>query len=493
MRAPSSIVRQRKRGACLRLACVVALTLALPAAAWAAGGGPAVAVKPAKREAVNGESASQAPPPGFVSLSEIETSWQRVAPKDRIAIIEQLLRMQEVDAAERLIQRLDGTSEEDKLQRQFYGGMIAKLRGRNGEAITVFRGLLADHPGFERVRVELAHTLYVAEQDEAARHHFEQLLGANAANPDVAAMARGFISAIDSRRLWDFSTWVSFAPSTNFNQGTDSRTISLNGLDFSLADRNVKKSGIGVVLGAQGSYRQPITDRLDAIASVGANFKRYRDGEFNDGIVHGSFGPRFRFGSGHIGVYATADRRWLGDETFSHSTGGLVSSLLQVSPRDLVFTDLSCSRRRFADQWSGMDLTAQDGPACIAATRLEHHIDTSTFINLLASAGRERAGLDNLNNKSWSLGAGVSRDLPLGVTVYVQGQLTKRSFEGVAATIDTARRDHRYDVTVNLTKRDLEMFGLAPMVTYNYTLNDSNVSYQAFDAHGVSLTMTKRF
>jgi tetratricopeptide (TPR) repeat protein len=490
MCASTSIVGKRRRNARVRSASV--LVLALAAATWA-GNDAAIAEKPARQVAQAAESASQAAPPGFVPLTEIEANWQGVAHKDRIVIIEQLLRMQEVDAAERLIQRLDGTGEEEKLLRQFYLGMVAKLRGRNGEAIAVFRGLLADNPQFERVRLELAHTLYTAEQDEAARHHFEQLLGANAANPDLSAMARGYISAIDSRRLWDFSTWVSFAPSTNFNQGTDSRSISLNGLDFALADRNVKKSGIGVVLGAQGSYRLPITSRLDAIASVGANFKRYRDGEFNDGFLNGTFGPRFRFDGGHIGIYGTADRRWLGDDLFSRSAGGLISSLVQVSPQDLVFTDLSCSRRRFADLWSGMNLTVQDGPACIAATRLEHHFDTSTFVNLLASVGRERAGLENLNNKSYSLGLGVNRELPLGVTVYVQGQLTKRSYEGVAATIDEARRDHRYDVTVNLTKRDLDLFGLAPMVTYNYTLNDSNVSYQAFDAHGISLTMTKRF
>jgi Surface lipoprotein assembly modifier len=49
------------------------------------------------------------------------------------------------------------------------------------------------------------------------------------------------------------------------------------------------------------------------------------------------------------------------------------------------------------------------------------------------------------------------------------------------------------ELSLNVTKRDLELFGLAPMVQYTYTINDSNVGFYQYDAHGVSLTLTKQF
>ena len=44
-----------------------------------------------------------------------------------------------------------------------------------------------------------------------------------------------------------------------------------------------------------------------------------------------------------------------------------------------------------------------------------------------------------------------------------------------------------------ITKRDWKIFDLAPSLQYTYTHQDSNVDFTAFDAHGVSFTLTKKF
>jgi Surface lipoprotein assembly modifier len=117
----------------------------------------------------------------------------------------------------------------------------------------------------------------------------------------------------------------------------------------------------------------------------------------------------------------------------------------------------------------------------------------TSYVRLLAGVSRERAATEHLSSQSWNAGAGVHRELPWGISLYVQGLYSQRDHDGIFPGTFDARRDKRLDLSANLTKRDIEIFGLAPMVQYTYTKNDSNVGFYQYDAHGVSLTLTKRF
>lgn len=429
----------------------------------------------------------------LLTVDEVAANWAKLTPKQQFVALEQLLRAGQFEQAEALLAQSHYASETDKLMAQFYTALVRKQQGRGEEAAAILRELLAAHPEFDRVRLELADTLFAIEQDESARHNFELILGSAGTNPDLARTVRAYIDAIDSRRLWDLSVYTSLVPSSNFNQGADTRVVQVNGLPFALADRNVRKSGIGLAFGAQGSARVPLGDRLDLIASAGINGRRYTQGAFNDALVNGAFGPRYRFEWGSVGVYATAEHHWYGGEDFHGGAGGLVSAIVRLSTTDIVFSDLSCSERRFNTHWSGNDLSGQDGLACGINTRLEHHLDAATFANVIANVKREQTKLDFFTDTSWSAGAGLYRELALGISAYAQAVYTRASFEGVFPTLDRGRRDDRLEATLNLTKRDLVLFGLAPTLALSYTLNDSNVAFQRFDSYGLNLTLTKRF
>jgi outer membrane protein len=379
-----------------------------------------------------------------------------------------------------------------KLKR-FYLGMIAKARGQVPEAARIFRELLAEDPQFARVRLELAHALYANKEDEAARHHFELVLGGSAADPDLSRVVKGYLQAITSRRTWEFSSYFSFAPSTNFNQGSANKTVALNGLDFTLAEANQKKSGIGINAGFQGGYQLPIAEHWDVLITGGLHGKRYSAEAFNDTLANASIGPRFRFDTGQIGLYGTIEKRWLADAELSLAYGGIVTGSLRLGVQDQIHGDVGCQIRTNDKDWQHNDLSYQDGHACFGSLRYEHAFDTATFMRVLNAYGQERTQVAHLDNDYWSAGLGVHRELPWGLSVYAQGLYTERDYEGVFPGITEARHDQRVDLSLNVTKRDLEIFGLAPMVQYTYTLNTSNVGFYDYDAHGVSVTLTKRF
>jgi hypothetical protein len=425
-----------------------------------------------------------------LSIEEVERIWPRLSAEQKFVVVEQLLKGGQFDTADSLLASPHFPAGV-QATRQFYVAMVRKAKGRHAEAADIFRGILTDHPQYDRVRLELAHTLYQLQEDESARHHFELVLGGSGTHPGLANTVKSYINAIDGRRRWDFSTYVSIAPSTNLNQGSDNRVIYLNGLPFVLD--NAKESGVGIVTGFQGSYRQPVTDDIDLIASAGAHTKRYPESDYNDLLASVSFGPRYRYGLGHVGLYGLLSQRWYADEDYSTAWGLLLSGSARIGLADIVFADLTCSERRFQDDWQDSDLTYQDGHVCGASGRYEHHFGTATYLRVLGGGGQERTGLPHLDNDSWFVGAGVYRELPWGVSVYLQGLYTQRAYDGVYPTATVARLDDRYDASINLTKRDWVLWGFAPMLQYTFTMNESNISFQEFDAHGANLTFTKRY
>ncbi len=235
--------------------------------------------------------------------------WPRLDARQRAIVLDKLISNARYDDAERLIAKTEAVDAEDRQFLRFYTGMVLKGQGRHAEAVAIFREILAARPDYGRVRLELAHTLYMSQEDEAARHHFELVLGGSASNATLANTVNSYIAAIDSRRRWDFSTYVSIAPSTNLNQGGESKIVYIDGLPFELDAANRKTSGVGVSAGFQGSYRQPVSDRLDVIVSGGAHGKRYNEDDFNDALVNLSVGPRYRYDWGFVGLYATGGMR----------------------------------------------------------------------------------------------------------------------------------------------------------------------------------------
>ncbi len=443
------------------------------------------------------QQAQKAPPaaaqPNTYTIDQVQSLWPSLTPKQQFLTIEQLLQGGQFDVAGRLLESSKYAHSGDQAIKRFYQGMVARGQGRNADAVAIFREVLANHPEFTRVRLELAHTLYVVNEDEGARHNFDLVLGGASANPGLESVVRNYINAIEGRRRWDFTAFLTIAPSTNVNQGATERTVAVNGLPFQLSDRNIKKSGVGVVGGFQAGYRHPLTGQLDLIVTGGAQAKRYKDDEFNDTLVNGSIGPKYRFNGGFVGAYATFDHRWLADTEYALSFGGLVSAGMSLSAADLMFADAGCSARRFNDNWNATNLTYQDGHLCFASARFDHHFDSLTYMRVLGTLGQEETGRQHLDNSSKAIGVGVYREFPLGLSLYTQGLYTETSFDGLYPGFTQKRHDDRYDLSFNLTKRDFAIFGLAPMLQYTYTINDSSIPLHDYTAHSGALTLTKRF
>jgi outer membrane protein len=427
-----------------------------------------------------------------VSVDQLDARWGTMTFVQRAAVIDQLIQLAEYDKAERYLQGLAADNPGQQLDVQFLRGALHKRRGQTTEAVMIFRAILADHPNATRARAELAETLFIQQNDDSARHHFDLLLGSGNAHTDQ--ITRSYINAIDARRRWDFTSYVTLAPSTNLNQGAANGNIGdFQGLQGKLSDRNVKKAGVGIAGGAQAGYRQPLTDTLDLMVSGGVSGRRYQDNRFDTHSGSISLGPRVRTPWGYVGLYGLADKSWAADDAHNASFGGQLSTLTRFNAANVFYADFVCSRRRFNTSWDNTDLSYQDGRSCAVNNRLEHHLSSSSFVSVIGRVGQDKTETRHLDNHSLSGGVGYFTDLPFGLSIYSQILVSHAEYAGKYPTFDHARKDNKGELSLQLTKRDWQLMGLAPSLQYTYTRNFSNIDFLSFDAHGVNLTLTKKF
>ncbi len=476
-------------------AVVASLALGLVSASAMAGQKPPQQKPPQQAGTQSGWGATVVTSDGSAVLTaaDLERVWPRLEPRQQFIAVEQLLGAGQFEMVERLMRAAQYEQPGDRAIQRFYLGMAARGLGRGQEAVDTFRSILADRPELSRVRLELAATLFALKEDDSARHNFELVLGGAGGNSGLQNTVRSYINAIDTRKRWDLTTFLTIAPSTNINQGAGGGDVTINGLPFKLSDKNTKQSGVGVIGGFQAGYRLPVASNIDLVASGGAQVKRYKTDEFNDTLLNASLGPKVRFERGYLGLYGLIDHRWAADEDISTSFGGLLSASYGLTPVDLVFADLGCSQRRYEDNWRDTDMTYQSGHICYLSSRYDHTFDSFTFARALLNLSQERTGRKHLDNEALGLGAGVYREIPWGISLYLQALYTWTNFGGDYPGFDEARKDQRLDISVNLTKRDLVFFGMAPMVQYTFTHNQSSIPIHAYDAHGLAFTLTQRF
>ena len=147
---------------------------------------------------------------------------------------------------------------------RFFRGAILRRRGKKAEAVKIFRAILAQNPELGKVRAELAATLYEMEDDDAAKHHLNRLLSANA-NDASHKVFKNLLDHIDQRRPWQFGGYATLAPSTNFKKGSRHRTVNLGPLSLNINNR--EESGIGIQGGAYGSYTHRLKNNISLITA----------------------------------------------------------------------------------------------------------------------------------------------------------------------------------------------------------------------------------
>ena len=370
----------------------------------------------------------------------------------------------------------------------FVNGLILESKGDLTGAAREFRSALADDPKLTLVRTELAQVLFALNENDSAKHHL-QLLEGDAPDPQSAKGIQAFIDRIDESRPYTVSGYISFAPSTNINNGSSHSTVYSPPLNIDLTIGNQKQSGVGLEGGLSVGYSRRLGNKFQAVLSAGVSGTAYLDSAFDSASTSEIGEMRYLLDNGYLSLGAVASQSYepLKLDLNFHSYGPRIAANYQLTQRDLINTNATYEWR---DYGAG---NPQNGTALTTNVSITHALDSSMNVTLFGGYDRVLNTTPAISYGSYFGGINFYKELPLGITVDANAQAHFSYFDGIEPITSTWRQDQRYIGSVTLTKRDLNILGFAPSLQYSYTLNNSNVAPYDFDAHAVNFRFTKDF
>ena len=437
-------------------------------------------------------AAPQGPPP----LTENDIAlYQSVSEEKRVHALIAFAKAGQHEQAAELLERFPLTGPHAANRTLFIEGLILEGRHDLYGAARKFRAALADDPKLTLVRAELAQVLVGLDENGSAAHHL-RLLEADAPSAADAAGIRSFIDQIGSKKPYAFSGYVSVAPSTNVNSGSNHSILESDvfGQDFDPNGiiTNQKQSGLGFSGGLSAGFSKKLNDRLQLVLGAGINANIYTDPQYNSASLSESAELRYMFSDGYFGFGGTASQNIAQPsltslEIGSHAYGPRLAASYQISQRDLINSSISYEWRDYP--YNAL-LNTTSLHTDLAVT---HAIDSTANFTVFG-------GYDHVNNqdlaKAYSTyfgGLNFYKEFPFGLTVNANAQTRISPFEAPDIITSKTRFDTRYVGSLTLTKRDFNFMGFAPSLNYSYTLNKSNVAFFDYDSHSVNINLTKDF
>jgi len=336
-------------------------------------------------------------------------------------------------------------------------------------SIAAFLAVLSADPDRVRVRLELARAFFMKGEDGLSKQHFDRVMAGDIP-PAVAANVQRFLNAIRARKRWTVYFGFALAPDTNIGQVSEQRIIQLFGLPFQ-RNNEPPTSGVGLRLFTGGEYHYPLNQRTRLRLGVDLSQRDYERRLYDRSALSLHVGPQFLVSQRtSVSLLATTTRRWEAGRISSNDHGVSFEGRHQTGPRTLLNFDLSWAERYYmaADPQNNADvLDFILGGRFYATPNL-------SFSGSLVW-GRERPRFINNRNKSRGIYLGLNRDLPRGYTVGLNGSLRRTKWDTQNQTDDgSLRKDKTTDISINLLKRDLTLFGFSPRITIGRTKRDSN-------------------
>lgn len=369
----------------------------------------------------------------------------------------------------------------------FIRAMSLKAQGRHPEAIVVLRRINAENPSFTRVRAELAHSLYVVGDHEAARFHFTDLTR----SVDDSQMRDAFdayLAAMRRQRPYRVGAYVAIAPSTNINGRTIARTIMVNGFPIVLNPESRARSGVGLSGGISGERSFILGQELTLTVAGRFDGTKYSQTEYDKFQIAGNAFLRKRVGAHTFGAGVIADHQNQAHESYRNGLGGAVEYGRVFEGGRHLFV----SARLMHYRYPGLDfLDGWRASASVVGRQTlapGHHLTAG--LRLVA----ERTGRDYYDYDGIGAFVSHSREWKGGLITAVEPSVMLRRYRAQDPYFNNiVRQDLELGASISLMHRKLKFKGFAPRLEYSYLRQFSNHPLQERDTHALNVVMTREF
>lgn len=364
------------------------------------------------------------------------------------------------------------------------GLMLAGL-GRLADSALLFRRILDEHPGAQRVRLELARVLERLGDEAGARRALREAQ-AGGLPPDVARFVDLYSQALRARRPFGASVEIAVAPDSNINRATRSETLGTVLGDFTLDDESRQRSGIGIAVRGQVYGRVQLGTGASLLARASGAADLYRHSDFSDIILAVSAGPELELGRDRITAEAGLASRWIGGAGYSNAATFALNYLHPLDRQSQLRTSGQVS------DFANMRNRLQSGRSYGITLGYERALSAQMGIALTVGADRHALRDPGYSTSSGRLTLSAYRDF--GATTMI-GSLDFAHLEADRRLFIFPRRRREDFIRGSLgaTFRQLTFWQFAPLVRLSYELNRSTVEIHQYSRIRMELGLARAF
>jgi len=354
------------------------------------------------------------------------------------------------------------------------------LEGAAGE----LRALLAEQPGANRARLELARILgRMGKADEAKK----ELGKAEAIGlpPEVEQNVRRFAGTLKTDRDRGLTVEITAGPDSNINRATGSQFIDTIIAPFELDADARRTSGFGASASANGFIRVPVGG-TSLLTHAGMRADLYDKARFNDVQLTADSGPEFQLGDARLRPAAEVERRWYGGHGFSAGYGGdldFVSTLSETSQLELRLSGVRQTVDRNRDQ---------DGWRSSASAALTHAWAGGAIGQLSLRYGRLDARIKPESLRQWGAGLLMAKQWPK-MTLFGEVDYTRTHGIAPIFLFGDTRRDHRWDLTGGAIFTGARLAGFSPVVRLTHSDSRADIVLYDYRRTRLDVGLTRTF
>lgn len=391
----------------------------------------------------------------------------------------------------------------------------ARLSQQAGDyegAISTLERMLIYAPNTPRIQLELGILYYRLGAYNVARSYFEQVLANPNVPPDVAEQVRLYLQQLAisadppafSASIFSAIRWES-----NATAGPSATSVTLNGIDFTLDNQAVGRSGwsalnIGTLHYAYDLKKQGDRIEFDALVYSTAYFDKDLsdiDLDFFEFTLGPSFNmKRWGMNQSRLFVYAIGDLAYLGYDNYFNAPGAGIRILSFAAERSVLDMRLETRDRKFNDTRDLPTNTLRDGLQTRIGATYAYYFTPAFIGTVQGYAQRESVKADFYSDWEVSFGGGFAWTFsnPLWQGKYpwtwqVGGGVIHRDYDAPDPTINVfeAERDDIWWGRTAMVLPVAETWALVPQIEYRD--QRSNYDIRTFDDFITLLGVQKRF
>ena len=366
--------------------------------------------------------------------------------------------------------------------------IMATHQGDYVSAVKQYRELFAKRPDILQLRYQLAHALFLNNDNEAAKDQFQKLR-AEVNDASSQHMIDQYLSAINQRDQWKINGGISFLNESNINNAPKAGTR----IGAWKAWEREQAHGLSYYVGAEKKWSLP--NQFFAKLVLDGQGKYYWDNKkYNEFNARIGAGLGYQTANTELSFLPFTERRWYSGgssgsdamKQYSKNSGVRVDVTHWLNKSWQISTALEYGEQRYATR------KHLNGNNYLWSNTLLFLPYSGQYWYIGADYNRENTrDLDNAYQRK-NVRLGWVQEWPFGISSRLSVAYARRVYKG-EDLLGIRQKNKEYQTNVTLWHRNVYFGGITPKITWSYQKNESNHPFYRYDKNRIYLEMSKTF